>query len=352
MGRRIAVLASGGVDSTLALHLLAERGEGELVAYYLKIWLEDELAFLGHCPWKEDLEIIEHECRRLEVPLEVVPLQQAYRRRVVQYALAELAAGRTPSSDVLCNSTIKFGAFLKHLGDRFDLVASGHYARTRQDGDDVRLLRGADPVKDQTYFLCRLRQEQLRRCVFPIGHLHKREVRQLARQRRLANAERKDSQGVCFLGKIPYDEFVAFHLGEKPGLIVEQGSGRVLGRHRGLWFHTIGQRRGLGLGDGPWYVVDKNLADNAVVVAHGRDLQSYQRRSFRVDDVNWIAGKPRRGRLLVRIRHGERLWPARVELHDDRGLRVQLDEGDPGIAAGQFAVFYDGDECLGGGPIA
>jgi tRNA-specific 2-thiouridylase len=351
VSERIAVLTSGGVDSTLALHLLAERADAEIVAFYLKIWLEDELAFLGSCPWLEDLEIVQQECARLGITLEVVPLQREYHERVVSYALGELAAGRTPSSDILCNSTIKFGAFLDAIGDRFDRVASGHYARTLEDGDVVRLLRGVDPVKDQTYFLCRLRQEQVRRCLFPVGHLTKNEVRRLARERNLVNAGRKDSQGICFLGKIPYNQFVDFHLGENPGAIVEKGTGRVLGEHQGLWFHTIGQRRGLGLGDGPWYVVDKDVADNAVLVAHGRDLAEHRRRSFRVADVNWIANRPGRDRLQVRIRHGAELWDAQVAPGDGGELTVRLDEGDPGVAPGQFAVLYDGEECLGGGPI-
>ncbi len=350
-GDRVAVLVSGGVDSAVALHRLVDRGGLSLTAFYLKIWLEDDAAFLGSCPWEEDLEYVRAVCDRLAVPLEIVSLQQEYRRRVVEYALGELKQGRTPSSDILCNSLIKFGAFLEGAGADFDRVASGHYARTRRVEGTTHLLRGVDPVKDQTYFLCRLSQEQVARCVFPIGDLGKDEVRRLARDLDLPNAQRPDSQGICFLGKIPYDEFVRYHLGDSPGPIVDVESGRTLGRHRGLWFHTIGQRKGLGLGDGPWYVVGKDPETNAVNVVHGEHLAGHKCHEFLVVDSHWIAGEPTTRDLMVRIRHGEKLWRAEVRLEDADRVRVVLNEGDPGTAAGQFAVFYDGEECLGGGPI-
>ncbi len=350
-GERVAVLVSGGVDSAVALHRLVDQGDLSLTAFYLKIWLEDDAAFLGSCPWEEDLEYVRAICDRLGVPLEIVSLQQEYRRRVVEYALGELKLGRTPSSDILCNSLIKFGAFLEGAGRDFDRVASGHYARTREVEGTTRLLRGVDPVKDQTYFLCRLSQEQVARCVFPIGDLGKDEVRRLAQKINLPNADRPDSQGICFLGKIPYDEFVRHHLGDRPGPIVDVESGRTLGGHRGLWFHTIGQRKGLGLGDGPWYVVSKDPETSTVKVVHADCLAGHTRREFLVVDPHWIAAEPKTSNLMVRIRHGEKLWPAQVRLEGAGGVRVILEEGDPGIAAGQFAVFYDGEECLGGGPI-
>lgn len=350
-GERVAVLVSGGVDSAVALHRLVEQGDMAVTAFYLKIWLEDDAAFLGSCPWEEDLEYVRAVCDRLDVPLEIVSLQQEYRRRVVEYALGELKLGRTPSSDILCNSLIKFGAFLEGAGREFDRVASGHYARTRTIEGTTHLLRGVDPVKDQTYFLCRLSQEQVARCLFPIGDFGKGEVRRLAQELDLPNAKRPDSQGICFLGKIPYDQFVRYHLGDRPGPIVDVESERVLGEHKGLWFHTIGQRKGLGLGDGPWYVVSKDPETCTVKVVHGEGLVGHTRRQFVVVDPHWIAGEPRTVDLTVRIRHGEKLWPAEVRLEGAGEVRVTLAEGDPGIAAGQFAVFYDGDECLGGGPI-
>lgn len=348
---RIAVLISGGVDSSVALLRLVERRAGAVTAFYLKIWLEDDVAFMGSCPWEEDLEVVRAVCDQAGVPLEIVSLQQEYRRRVVEYALGELRRGRTPSSDIFCNSRIKFGAFLEGPGRDFDQVATGHYARTRVDGKTVRLLSGVDPVKDQTYFLCGLSQAQVARCRFPIGDLPKERVRELAREYGLPNADRPDSQGICFLGKIPYDRFVRYHLGDRPGSIVDVESGRTLGTHRGLWFHTIGQRRGLGLGDGPWYVVSKRPEDNTLSVVHGDRLADYRRRRFVVDRPNWIADRPTTHDLDVRIRHGEKKWPARIQPGPE-DVEVVLADGDPGVAAGQFAVFYDGEECLGGGPIA
>ncbi len=207
---RIAVLVSGGVDSSVALARLVAEGRHELTAFYLKIWLEDELAILGECPWEEDLRHARAVCETLGVPLEVVPLQDRYHERVVAHAIAELSAGRTPSPDLQCNQRIKFGAFLEAVGgDRFDAVASGHYARVELDGAGrAHLLRAPDPVKDQTYFLARMHQAQLQRARFPIGDLDKPAVRQRAAELGLATAARPDSQGICFLGKIKYPEFV------------------------------------------------------------------------------------------------------------------------------------------------
>lgn len=346
-----AVLMSGGVDSSVALMRLLEAGRRDLMALYLKIWLEDDLAFMGQCPWEEDLALIRRICEREQVPLRVVPLQRAYYDRVVATTLAELRAGRTPSPDVLCNRLVKFGALFEHLPPEIDRVASGHYARLVRTPESIRLLRGVDPVKDQTYFLCRMTTDQLTRCEFPVGDLPKARVRELAARWDLPNADRPDSQGICFLGRIPYDEFVRHHLGDEPGPIVEAATGRELGRHPGLWFFTIGQRRGLGLAGGPWYVVAKRDRDRAVVVTHAEHLADHRRRVFRVGDVNWIGPIPEGERFQVRLRHGERLWWATVSGVGGPELEITLDEGDPGIAAGQFAVLYQGERCLGGGPI-
>lgn len=354
---RVAVLVSGGVDSSVALRLLAEAGH-ELVAFYLKVWLEDELAHLGECPWDDDLRQVRAVCGELGVPLEVVPMQQRYRQAVIADALAELAAGRTPSPDVVCNRRVKFGAFVDEVvvGGGFDRVASGHYARLATDADGtIRLRRGVDPKKDQTYFLYRLDQDQLGRSLFPLGELHKTEVRRLAAGWGLPNRDRPDSQGICFLGSIRFDEFVAAQLGERPGEIREAGSGRLLGRHRGPWFHTVGQRRGLGLGGGPWYVTGKDLAANVVWVCHGDDLAAHRRDTLTLSAVTWIAGAPPpaafHDRLEVKLRHSPATVPCRLRTAD--GLwRLELATADAGIAPGQSAVLYRGDDCLGGGVVA
>ncbi len=351
---RIAMLLSGGVDSSTALVRLREAGYTDITAYYLKIWLEDEIRYAGSCPWEEDLQFARSVCRRLEVPLRVVPLQREYYDTVVQYAIEELRAGRTPSPDIFCNQRIKFGAFLDRIGyESVDRVASGHYARLVHARDGVRLLRGLDPVKDQTYFLSHLSQEQLQSALFPIGRLHKREVRLLAQRYDLPNKERKDSQGICFLGTIRYPDFVRHYLGERGGAIVERETGRVLGRHRGFWFFTVGQRQGLGLSGGPWYVVDKFPEENTVVVSHSSLASAVARSEFTAANLHWVCGPPAVDRLSLKLRHGPQQIPCSLRWsHDRTWLEIHMTRPDRGVAPGQFAVFYDGEYCLGAGRIS
>jgi tRNA (5-methylaminomethyl-2-thiouridylate)-methyltransferase len=346
---KIAVLLSGGVDSSVALSLLREQGH-DLTAFYLKVWLEDELSHLGTCPWEEDLGFAREVASRLGVPLEVRSLQRQYWDRVVRYAVSELRAGLTPSPDVLCNQRIKFGAFLDEIDPSFEAVASGHYARLERRGEGLVLKRGVDPVKDQTYFLALLSGDQLARAVFPLGGLSKTEVRAIAAARGLPNKDRRDSQGICFLGKIKYHEFVRHHLGEQEGDIVESGTGTILGKHRGYWFHTIGQRQGLRLSHGPWFVQAKDVERNLVYVTHADRSLEASRDSFDVEAIHWIGEPFAGGELRVRVRHGRALHRAWLEHETDRG-RVRLEATDRGIAPGQFAVFYRDEVCLGGGTI-
>ncbi|MBN1442528.1 MAG: tRNA 2-thiouridine(34) synthase MnmA [Planctomycetes bacterium] len=348
---KIAALLSGGVDSSVALRLLREEGHRDLTAYYLKVWLEDELSHLGGCPWEEDLRFARAVCEAAGVELEIIPLQTEYYRTVVAYALSELKAGRTPSPDIFCNQRIKFGAFLEQIGESFDRVATGHYARIRSEDGLRYLLRGVDPVKDQTYFLSHLSQGQLARILFPVGALKKSEVRRLAAELDLPSRDREESQGICFLGKIRFDEFVRSHLGERKGPIIERDTGRLLGEHRGYWFHTIGQRKGLGLSQGPWFVVGKDVESNVIYVAHGRSLSRHARSVFRAADPSWIARPPGRADLEVKLRHSEKLYRCRLEEESGGRLRVELEGSDTGVAPGQFAVFYEGDICLGGARI-
>ncbi len=374
---KTAVLLSGGVDSSVALLRLVRGGERDVTAFYLKVWLEEELRGLGECPWQEDLAHARSVCAEAGVALEVVALQREYRERVVAYALDELRAGRTPSPDVLCNRRIKFGAFLEAIGGEYETVASGHYARVVETASGRRLARAADRAKDQTYFLSQLTAEQLDRCRFPVGDLAKGEVRGLARSWSLVTAERPDSQGICFLGEIPFDAFVRFHLGERPGEIREAGSGRLLGEHRGHWFYTLGQRKGLGLSGGPWFVVEKELATDTIWVVHAAGLVERAPGSFVVPEPHWIAGESPPGleptarcqplfrepegqparcqplfrELRVKVRHGPATPACTVEPRADGGLVVRLERPDPGLAPGQFAVFYDGEICLGGGAM-
>ncbi len=345
-GEEIALLLSGGVDSSVALRLLQEQGHRP-TAFYLKIWLQEELAFLGDCPWEEDLAYARAVCEQAGVELQVIPLQEEYWERVVSYVVQELRAGHTPSPDLLCNSRIKFGAFMESAGSGFSRVASGHYARLDHESQGSVLRRGVDPVKDQSYFLARMRPEQLARCLFPLGALPKVRVRELAARWNLPNRERRDSQGICFLGKIPYDEFVRHHLGTREGRIIVEEDGSVIGRHEGYWYYTIGQRKGIGLHGGPWYVVDKDIGENVIYVAHAERLAARRCRRFRAGSPNWLQAEAPEGRLQCRLRHGPRLWDCHVTPEDGERWQVALDVSDPGVAAGQFTVFYDGERCLG-----
>jgi tRNA-5-taurinomethyluridine 2-sulfurtransferase len=351
---KIAVLVSGGVDSSVSLALLKEQGH-DVTAYYMKIWLEDELQFLGECPWEEDLEYVRAVCEQLDVELHIVPFQKEYWDRVVSYTIDSVKQGLTPNPDMMCNARVKFGAFYEYLekqGESYDKIATGHYARTEEIDGITYLKMSPDPIKDQTYFLSQLTQAQVSKVLFPIGGYPKEEVRRLAEKYNLPNAKRKDSQGICFLGKIPFDEFVKFHLGTKPGKFIEEGTGKILGEHEGFWYYTIGQRKGIRLSGGPWYVTGKDVEKNAVYLAHGDVYTSEAIDTFGVTSLNWISGMaPDKIGLLVKVRHGEKMYQAKLTWISNVHVEVKLDGKDQGIAAGQFAVFYDGDTCLGSGVI-
>ncbi len=348
---KIAVLVSGGVDSSVALRLLKDQGH-DLTAFYLKIWLEDELAYLGQCPWEEDLAYATQVCAQAGVPLEVLSLQAEYWDRVVAYTIAQVREGKTPSPDILCNQHIKFGCFYDKIDPSFEKIATGHYAQIEEKDGLFLLKKAQDPVKDQTYFLSRLNQPQLSRALFPIGHLLKSEVRVLAKEFNLPNKERKDSQGICFLGKIEFNEFIKHHLGERPGDLVEYETSDVVGQHQGFWYFTIGQRKGIGLSGGPWYVVAKEPEKNIVYVSRNYFSPEKKRNIVRVSDFNWIAGyPPETTALQIKLRHGEALYACMFELIDRMHGIVYIEGRDQGIAPGQFAVFYDGDYCLGSGTI-
>ena len=349
---KIAMLVSGGVDSSVALGKLVKEGSEahDITAFYLKIWLEDDLQFLGECPWEEDLKYARAVCQMFGVPLKVVSLQSAYWDRVVSHTIAELKAGRTPSPDILCNQRVKFGAFTDRIDSSYDKIATGHYAIT--DGESLH--KPVDLIKDQTYFLSHLSKQQLARCLFPLGGMTKPEVRDLAKSWNLPNMGRSDSQGICFLGKIKYNEFVKCHLGEKIGPIVDEATGKILGRHKGFWFHTIGQRKGLGLGGGPWFVVGKDITQNIVYVSGQEKKEAMERREFTISNTNWFCEQPKPGETYtVKVRHGKRTTNCSIRSADKSTGKwsISLDEPDGGIAPGQYAIIYDNSHCLGGGVI-
>ncbi len=349
--KKIAVLVSGGVDSSVALALLKEQGH-EVTAFYLKIWLEDELSYLGSCPWQQDLEFVQAVCTKLGVPLEIISMQQIYHEKVVSYLLKEIEQGRTPNPDVLCNQQVKFGAFYDAIDKSFEYVATGHYAQIEHTPKISILKKGKDPVKDQTYFLAYLSQAQLKRALFPIGGFEKSKVRKLAEQFNLPTATRKDSQGICFLGKFNFADFLKAHLGEKQGEIVEFETKKVLGVHAGYWFYTIGQRQGLGLSAGPWYVVSKDVGKNIIYVSRNYDAVSEHKHGMIVTDFLWNQDLvSKKTDLDVRFRHGASVHSCLVQIVLSN-LQITLNvDSKQGIAAGQFAVLYDGDICLGGGII-
>lgn len=347
---RIAVLVSGGVDSSVALVRLVQQGY-HVTAFYLKIWLEDELAHLGDCPWETDLAYVRALCARHNVPLEVVPLQQQYWDAVVSYTVAQIKQGMTPNPDIMCNQQVKFGAFFDFIGTNFEFVATGHYAQTGREGDLAILRMAPDPIKDQTYFLSRLNQAQLQRAMFPIGHLAKTQVRALAHEYDVPAKDRKDSQGICFLGKLKFADFVRYHLGTKSGPLVEYETGNVAGQHEGFWFYTIGQRQGIGLSGGPWYIVAKNVAENVVYISRSYHAADKARDEVPVDDFHWIAGSPPAGdTFAIKLRHGPQRHHGRLIMQKQGGL-IKLDGRDQGIAPGQFAVFYENDICRGSAVI-
>lgn len=380
----VAVLLSGGVDSSVALRLVQQDGNHTITAYYLKIWLEDEVSFLGECPWEDDLQYARAVCDQAGVELRVLPLQLEYYDKVVSYALEELGKGRTPSPDIFCNQRIKFGAFFDSVQDDYDKVVTGHYGRVEQGEDGLfHLYRAPDPVKDQSYFLSHLSQQQVSQLWFPLGDMEKTEVRRLAQDFDLPNKDRKDSQGICFLGKIKYPDFVRHYLGEKEGQIIRRETGEVLGTHKGYWFHTIGQRSGLGLGNGPWYVCHKDAEENIVYVSHANDIEHAFHHSFICSDLTWISGTAPEfllgrdfgsspdGRVFqLKLRHGPQLTRCRIRPLGEASRHianasqhasgnaqvpveflVEMEDADKGLAPGQFAVFYLDDECIGGGKI-
>ena len=349
---RIAVLASGGVDSSLALAKLAQTYTGCVMAVYLRVWLEDEASedILGDCPWEQDLKYVLETAHMLGVSTRVLSMQLSYKQEVVEPLLAGIKAGITPNPDILCNRHIKFGKALEMLrAEGFTHMATGHYARIShpENGDPPQLLRAADDAKDQTYFLSRVPSAALAGALFPLGDSKKSDVRQQARALGLPAADRPDSQGVCFLGKFRFRDFVRAHLGTRAGDLVEQETGKKLGRHEGHFFFTRGQREGIGLGGGPFFVTGKDAATNTVFISKVRSPQTGQT-TFALEQENWLPEMPPAGEVQVRVRHA----PELLEAHwHPKNKTIVLKQAVHGAAPGQIIALYRGARCLGGGVI-
>ncbi|AYE36532.1 tRNA 2-thiouridine(34) synthase MnmA [Borrelia turcica IST7] len=348
---RIAVLLSGGVDSSVALYEMIKKGYKDIKCFYLKIWLEDELSYIGECPWREDITYVDAVCKKFNIPYEIINLQDEYYKRVVTYAIEELKIGNTPSPDIFCNTRIKFGAFFEKINKNYDLIITGHYAIIELKNNHYMLKQAKDKVKDQTYFLSHLSREQLSKLQFPLGNLLKTEIREIAEKIDLPNKNRKDSQGICFLGKIKYDEFIKYHLGELKGNIIEQETGKILGTHNGYWFFTIGQRKGIKLSNGPWFVTEKDIETNTIYISNSKNYLKQGKQKFLVHKINWINKPLSLENLSVKIRHGERKTQCTIKMLENNILQVSLQEEDHGISPGQFCIFYQEDECLGGAKI-
>ncbi len=350
----IAVLISGGVDSAVVVHKLKEEGH-DLTLFYIRIGMDNDE---GDCSAEEDIEMCRAIAHRYGLPLEVVSLHEEYWENVMEYALRTVKSGLTPNPDMMCNKMIKFGYFEERWGKDFEMTATGHYATTDFIGGTKYLATAVDRVKDQTDFLAQITYPQLSHLLFPIGDMPKSEVRRIAEEAKLPNAFRKDSQGICFLGKINYNDFIRRHLGEKRGNIIELETGRKIGEHRGFWFHTIGQRKGLGLSGGPWYVVKKNVADNTIYVSNGYETYKQYGKMIHIGEMHFISGDPWKGSsdtvdIMFKNRHTPEFKKAKFIPLGNSEYLIESETKVQGIAPGQFAVIYDasGHLCYGSGVI-
>lgn len=384
---RVFVGMSGGVDSSVAAALLVEQGH-EVTGVYMKNWSEDLPGM--HCPWAEDVADAKRVAVGLGIDFQVFDFQKEYKQNVVDYMIREYQAGRTPNPDVMCNQEVKFKLFLEAaLAAGAEYIATGHYARTfaaagpvarsapenfsgelktfsgatppratrRADSylSEGRLFRAHDDNKDQTYFLYRVTSGALAKTMFPLGDFTKTEVRQMAKERGLWTASKKESMGICFVGQVGIREFLSEYVKTSPGDIVDQPTGAVVGRHDGAIFYTLGQRHGLNIGGGlPYYVVGKDMAKNEVYVSRSIDDGNLWRKGLTLADVHWINQPPKGDACQVRVRHRAPLINAEImRVNDNAGEKVTviLSEPQRAVAPGQSAVLYDGEECLGGGII-
>ena len=357
--KHIAVLLSGGVDSSVVLYELVRQGL-QPDCFYIKIGPEEEEEW--DCSSEEDLEMATAVSHKYGCKLEVIDCHREYWDQVTQYTMDKVRAGLTPNPDVMCNRLIKFGAFHEKRGHDYDLIATGHYATTEEEIVNNKLQKNSpikwlctspDPVKDQTDFLAQIYDWQLEKALFPIGHMMKDEVREIAEREHLVNAKRKDSQGICFLGKINYNDYLRRYLGELSGDVVELETGKIIGHHKGHWFHTIGQRKGMGLGGGPWFVVKKDIMQNIIYVSHGYDPETAYKQDFPIMAFHSINGQLPPTDITLKIRHTPEFIPATLEPLDDKNYLVHAAQPIHGVAPGQFCVVYDNchHRCYGSGEI-
>lgn len=355
--KKVIVGMSGGVDSSVSAYLLLQQGY-QVEGLFMKNWEEDDND--EYCAAAEDMADAQAVCDKLGIVLHKVNFAAEYWDNVFEYFLAEYKAGRTPNPDIMCNKEIKFKAFLEFAAEALgaDYIATGHYVRRRFDNGHWQLLRGLDNNKDQSYFLYTLGEEHVAQTLFPVGELEKPLVRAIAEQQGLVTHDKKDSTGICFIGERKFKDFLQQYLPAQPGDIVNV-DGDIIGRHEGLMYHTLGQRKGLGIGglrdgsDEPWYVVGKNLETNQLIVAQGHDHPSLLSNGLIASQLHWtdLQGPTAPLRCSVKTRYRQQDIPCVVTPQADGSLSVQFDSPQKAVTPGQSAVFYLGDVCLGGGII-
>ena len=349
----ITVGMSGGVDSAVAASILVEQGH-DIEGLFMKNWEEDS----EYCNAEEDYKDALQVCETLGIPLRSVNFAKEYWERVFQNFLDEYSSGRTPNPDILCNTEIKFKEFLHYAQDLgADKIATGHYVRNKEVDGKVQLIKSLDLKKDQSYFLYGLNQEQISSALFPIGDLEKPNVRERAKKLGFDNFDKKDSVGICFIGERNFKEFLQQYIPAQPGMMVTP-KGTKVGEHDGLMYYTLGQRKGLGIGGGhsndkgAWYVLDKDLSNNELIVGQGHNHNGLYQKCLTASELHWISGKaPNSENLKAKIRYRAKDAPCKIKDLNNKEISVEFDEARFAIAPGQSIVFYDDDVCLGGAII-